>query len=95
MADSLIGLIAGACTTIAFVPQVWQVFKSRSARDISLGMYLIFVSGVVLWLVYGLMLGDAPLIIANTITLLLAGAVLVMKLLFREPRQSSSIPTKV
>ncbi|QKJ65529.1 SemiSWEET transporter [Deefgea piscis] len=79
---SLIGMSAALCTTIAFVPQVWQVWRSRSAKDISLGMYLIFVTGVSLWLVYGFMLGDWPLILANSVTLLLAGAVLLMKLYF-------------
>lgn len=77
-----IGLIAAACTTAAFIPQVWQVWSSRSAKDISLGMYLIFILGVLLWLVYGVMLGDIPLIAANAVTLILAGAVLGMKLWF-------------
>lgn len=77
-----IGLIAGACTTAAFIPQVWQVWSSRSAKDISLGMYLIFILGVLLWLLYGIMLGDIPLILANTVTLILAGTVLGMKLWF-------------
>jgi MtN3 and saliva related transmembrane protein len=80
--DSLIGLIAGACTTAAFIPQVWQIWRSRSAKDISLGMYSIFIFGVVLWLVYGVQLADWPLIIANTITLILATAVVVMKIRF-------------
>ncbi|WP_027470078.1 SemiSWEET transporter [Deefgea rivuli] len=77
-----IGLIAAACTTAAFIPQVWQVWSSRSAKDISLGMYLIFILGVLLWLLYGIMLGDIPLIAANAVTLILAGAVLGMKLWF-------------
>ncbi|WP_051259120.1 SemiSWEET transporter [Chitinibacter tainanensis] len=77
-----LGLLAGTLTTISFVPQVWQVWKSRSAKDISLGMYCIFVSGVALWLGYGLLVGSAPVYLANTITLILAGAVLVMKLIF-------------
>ena len=53
---SLIGFIAATLTTIAFLPQVIKVWKSRSARDISLGMYCLFSSGVLLWLVYGIML---------------------------------------
>ncbi|WP_410498710.1 SemiSWEET transporter [Chitinibacter sp. S2-10] len=78
----VIGLIAGTLTTISFVPQVWQVWKSRSAKDISLGMYAIFVSGVALWLGYGVLAGSAPVFLANTVTLILAGAVLVMKIIF-------------
>ncbi len=76
----IIGLLAGGCTTIAFVPQVIKTWRSRSARDLSLGMFLIFTSGVILWLVYGLLVGDIPVIAANVVTLLLAGWLLIMKL---------------
>jgi MtN3 and saliva related transmembrane protein len=76
------GLLAGSLTTLSFVPQVWQVWKSKSAKDISLGMYSIFVSGVALWLGYGLLVGSAPVFLANTLTLILAGMVLVMKIVF-------------
>ena len=78
----LIGSLASALTTIAFIPQVWRVWKTRSAHDLSLSMYLIFTSGVVLWLLYGLLLGAMPIIVGNVITLLLAGTVLAMKLKF-------------
>ena len=78
----LIGALAGALTTIAFIPQVWRIWRTRSARDLSLSMYLIFTSGVVLWFVYGLALGALPVIASNGITLLLAGTVLAMKLRF-------------
>lgn len=77
-----IGMIAGICTTLAFVPQVLQVYKSRSAKDISLGMYAIFISGVVLWLIYGVMINALPIILANAVTLFLAGAILMAKLRF-------------
>ena len=80
--DSIVGLLAGLFTTIAFVPQVWQVWKSRSARDISLTRYLIFTAGVALWFGYGLLTGTMPVIVANAVTLVLAGAVLAMKLRF-------------
>ncbi len=76
----LIGMIAGTLTTIAFVPQVWRVLKTRSTGDISLGMYAVFSSGVAFWLVYGLLLGAWPIIAANTITLALTGTVLLLKL---------------
>jgi MtN3 and saliva related transmembrane protein len=82
MHPSLIGFIAASLTTIAFVPQVYKVWRSRSAHDISLGMYLLFTAGVALWLVYGWMIDAWPVIIANSLTLLLAGAVLVMKICF-------------
>jgi MtN3 and saliva related transmembrane protein len=75
-----IGLFAGALTTVAFVPQFWKTWRSRSARDISLGMFVLFTLGVALWLVYGLLAGALPVIAANTVTLVLALAILVMKL---------------
>jgi MtN3 and saliva related transmembrane protein len=77
-----IGMVAGFCTTIAFVPQVVRVWKTKHARDISLAMYLIFVVGIALWFAYGLMIGSLPVILYNALTFLLAGAVLVMKLRF-------------
>ncbi|MDH2918338.1 MAG: SemiSWEET transporter [Sideroxydans sp.] len=81
LSDS-IGSVAASLTTLAFVPQVWQVWKSKHAKDISLGMYSLFTLGVALWLVYGILLMSWPIIIANSITVMLAGAVLVMKLKF-------------
>jgi len=77
-----IGTLASVLTTISFVPQVWRVWKTRSARDLSLPMYLIFTTGVALWLVYGLLLGSWPIIVGNAITVVLAGIVLAMKLKF-------------
>ena len=77
---NVLGFIAGVLTTAAFVPQVLKIWRTRSARDISLGMYTAFTSGVVLWLVYGLALGSLPIIVANVFTLVLSLAVLVMKL---------------
>jgi len=78
--SDLIGMIAGTLTTIAFVPQVWRVWKTRSTRDISLGMYLVFTTGVVFWLAYGLILGAWPIIVTNVVTLALTGTVLALKL---------------
>jgi MtN3 and saliva related transmembrane protein len=81
-AVTVIGFLAGVLTTVSFIPQVVKVWKTRSARDISLGMYVIFTCGVVLWLAYGLLLASLPIVLANTFTLTLALAVLVMKLRF-------------
>lgn len=82
LSNDWIGGMAAALTTTAFIPQAWQVWRTRHTKDLSLGMYLIFTCGVVMWLVYGVMLGSWPIIIANGLTSLLAGAVLVMKLRF-------------
>jgi MtN3 and saliva related transmembrane protein len=78
----VIGAVAGTLSTIAFIPQVWRIWRTRSARDLSLPMYLIFTSGVALWFVYGLLLGAVPIIVCNGSTLALAGTVLAMKLKF-------------
>src|SRR3569832_681532 len=66
---NLLGLTAGCLTTVSFLPQVVKTWKSRSADDISSGMFALFSAGVLLWLLYGLELGALPIIIANTITL--------------------------
>lgn len=78
--NDLIGYVAAFCTTIAFVPQARTVWKTRSTRDLSLAMFLIFTVGVALWLVYGLLLGSWPITIANIFTLILAGYILFMKI---------------
>ncbi|MCW0236565.1 MAG: SemiSWEET transporter [Ferrovibrio sp.] len=85
-----IGLIAGALTTLAYVPQVVKVWRSRSARDISLGMFLLMNAGIALWLVYGLLIGSPGLIAANLVTLGLTAAVLVAKLRFDRPGKISA-----
>lgn len=76
----LIGFAAATCTTVAYAPQAIKVWKTRSTGDISLGMFLVMVLGIALWLIYGLLSGDAPLVAANAVTMVLAGGILVMKL---------------
>lgn len=76
----LIGAIAGTLTTVAFLPQVIKTWRTRSTADISTAMFVLFCSGVALWLIYGLMIEALPVILANAVTLLLAGSILVCKL---------------
>ncbi len=78
-----VGSLAAILTTISFVPQAWHSFKTRDVSGISLGMYSVFTVGVALWLVYGWLLGAWPIVIANIVTLVLAIAILAMKLRFR------------
>lgn len=78
----IIGSVAATLTTTAFIPQAWKVWRTRHTADISLGMYALFTTGVALWLSYGILLKSWPIIIANCVTLLLAGTVLAMKLKF-------------
>ena len=82
LADT-IGTIAAVLTTSSFLPQVIHTFRSKDARGISLGMYTVFITGVSCWLVYGLLLQAWPIVVANTITITLALAILVMKLRYR------------
>ena len=75
-----IGLVAATLTTVAFVPQVTKTWKTKSTKDVSLGMFVVFCIGVALWLAYGIMLGEVPIMIANAITLVLGLAIIAMKL---------------
>ncbi|MBT1698475.1 SemiSWEET family sugar transporter [Fulvivirgaceae bacterium PWU4] len=80
----LLGLAAGSLTTAAFLPQVIKTWKTRSAKDLSLGMFSLFCLGVALWLTYGLIVRDIPVIAANLLTLMLASTLLFFKLRFKE-----------
>lgn len=77
-----IGLLAGVLTTLAFVPQVLRVWRTRSATDISLPAFACLVTGIVLWIVYGLLLDSMALLLANGVTLFLALGILVGKIRF-------------
>jgi len=77
---TILGLTAGFCTTLAFLPQVLKTWRTRSTADISLGMFSVLVFGIVLWLIYGALTSDLPLVVANTATLILAGIILVLKI---------------
>jgi len=74
-----IGGIAATLTTISFVPQAYQSYKTRDLSGISLPMYSIFTTGVAMWLLYGIFKQDWPIIIANTITVALSLSILVLK----------------
>ena len=78
-----VGFLAGLLTTLAFLPQAFRAWSTRSTKDISLPMFVILCAGVALWLLYGLLLGDWPLTLANGVTLVLAGAVLLAKIRFK------------
>ena len=78
-----IGFFAAVCTTIAFLPQAIKVYKTKSTKDISLYMFLIFTIGVLSWLIYGLIINDWPVILANAITLVLSFFILIYKLRYK------------
>jgi MtN3 and saliva related transmembrane protein len=80
---TIIGTFAALASTASFAPQAWKIIKSRSTKDISAGMYTLTVSGFALWTAYGLALGQWPLIITNSICLVMSAFILTMKLLPR------------
>ena len=76
-----VGYLAAACSTLSFAPQAWKIIRSARTQDISLGMYLLTVTGFALWLGYGIALRQWPLVISNAICLSLAAFILMMKVL--------------
>ena len=78
-----IGFFAAFCTTIAFVPQAIKVYKSKSTKDISLYMFLIFTIGVLSWLIYGIIISNLPVILANAVTLILSFFILIYKIRYK------------
>ena len=78
-----IGFFAAFCTTFAFLPQAIKVYKTKSTKDISLYMFLIFTIGVLSWLIYGLIINDWPVILANAVTLVLSFFILIYKLKYK------------
>lgn len=82
-----LGLLAGAQTTLAFLPQALKVWRSKSAHDISLATFLMFCGGVSCWLAYGLLIDSLSIVVANALTLALAFSILVMKLRYDRPRK--------
>jgi MtN3 and saliva related transmembrane protein len=83
LAITALGIAAAALTTISQVPQVLKVWRTRSVEDLSLRMYLSLWLGLVLWLVYGLVLRDVPLILANGVSLVLVSVVLYFRVRYR------------
>lgn len=77
---TLIGLLAATCTTGSFLPQVIRTWRTRSTRDVSALMFVLLVTGNALWLLYGALIGDLPLVVANLVTITLVAIILALKL---------------
>jgi len=75
----IVGYIAGALTTLSFVPQVIKAWKMRETRDLSLAMLVLFALGVLLWTLYGFSLNSLPIIAANMVTFVLILVLLLLK----------------
>lgn len=83
---TLLGFVAGTLTTLSFLPQVHKAWTTRRCDDLSMGMLLAFAAGVFLWMVYGLWLWAAPIVVANAVTLALVLVLIVFKMRFRNDR---------
>ena len=81
-----LGYLAAVLTTASFLPQAWLTFRTRDVSGISLAMYSVFTLGIALWLAYGLLISAWPIVIANAVTLVLAAAILGMKLVIGRRR---------
>lgn len=80
---TFIGYTAATLTTLAFVPQALKAWRTRSTHDVSLIMFAMLSIGIFLWLVYGLLIGDPPLILANLVTGVLAASILYLKIRYK------------
>ncbi len=79
----IIGVLAALCTTIAYAPQAYKIFKEKSAKEVSLSMYLILLVGLILWLTYGFLIDSFAIKLANTITMVLALSIIYFKLRYK------------
>lgn len=78
-----VGFFAAVLTTLGFLPQVIKTWRTRSTGDISLGMFVVLVAGIILWITYGFLRDDLPLIIGNSVTLFLVSIILFFKLRYK------------
>lgn len=79
-ATTVLGLVAATCTTIAFIPQALKTIKTRNTKDLSLSTYVLLVVGIILWLIYGFLMQDLPVIIANAVTFFFIFTIMVLKI---------------
>ncbi|MFM5999360.1 MAG: SemiSWEET transporter [Dolichospermum sp.] len=80
---TILGLVAGVLTTVAFLPQMFQIWLTKSAKDVSFVMLIVFMSGLFLWLIYGIIIGALPIIMANGVTLFFNLIILWLKIKYR------------
>lgn len=81
---TVLGLVAGTLTTIAYLPQLIKTWRTKSANDLSWSMLITLCVGIVLWLVYGAYARDIPVLFANVVTLVLSSIILVLKIRYRQ-----------
>ena len=79
LSSDLLGIVAGTLTTFSFIPQLLRIVRTRSAADISWGMFSVFAVGTTLWVIWGIAQGALPVILANAVTLVLAAVIMILK----------------
>ena len=79
----MLGLIAAVCTTVSFIPQLLQTWRTKKAGDVAWGMLITFTLGTILWLIYGILIRSMPVAVANAATLLLTLTILMLKIHYR------------
>lgn len=79
----IIGIIAAVCTTAAFVPQAYKIWKEKSAKEVSLSMYLVMFTGLILWLCYGFLIDSLSIKLANTVTIMLVLMIIYYKIRYK------------
>jgi MtN3 and saliva related transmembrane protein len=88
----ILGLVAGTCTSLAAAPQLIKAWKTKEVKDISLKMFLLYVIGVGLWLFYGVLKSDTPIVITNSISLAFNAAMLFLKLKYKDKPDAAQQP---
>ena len=83
MARLILGIMAGTLTTISFIPQVIKLYRTKDAKGLSIATFCLFSCGVFLWLVYGILIHEWPVILANGITLVLIFMIIIMRIRYR------------
>ncbi len=78
----MLGFAAGSLTTFAYVPQAIKIWKTRSTKDLSLGMLATVSAGIFLWLIYGVLIGSVPVVLANGASFVITSIVLLLKIRF-------------
>jgi len=77
----VLGLVGATLTTVSLLPQLIKIYRTRSTKDISTGMLVLFSSAFIVWLTYGILIGDIPLIIANTFAIVQSIIILIFKII--------------
>ncbi len=83
----LFGFMAALLTTIAFLPQLYKTWKTRSADDVSLIMLILFIIGLICWIIYGLKINSTPILVANIITFIFNFSILILKIRYRKNKE--------